>query len=397
MPQRIPVQQRRSFTTSFRKHPTRARRQTLTTEYRYLCPFPPTRTSWIPVLLPASHMFPGVSPVTLSCRPRAFPPLLVSMPRTPLIPSQSRQQPVPHCSPHRCCSLRPSQLHCVPVPPCPAVRRPACPLNPCRLRSHSLLPPSAACPSSQVPSRFFCPVPSCHDHAPSSHGWARSTACSHVDAHLAGQLTGDISLDWLRSQASAFVRCVNVSSACGSMDVALHVSTSSLLVLTARSPPPAPLRRVHRGVGRFSPAARRFDPRPPKGAREAWSRHLIMSLAEMTHGDVRTWTDFLTLPTLVLAAPSRGGRRQAARQDNATRRECLDWIGGIRADLSAPVDSSQDKRRSSPSLFSWRTPSKIRWPRVCQPSSPRGSPAHVCCLGTRRPGPPDRWCCVRSS
>ena len=35
-----------------------------------------------------------------------------------------------------------------------------------------------------------------------------------------------------------------------------------------------------------------------------------MALADIiAHRDVRSWTDLLTLPALVLAAPSRSGRR----------------------------------------------------------------------------------------
>ena len=63
-----------------------------------------------------------------------------------------------------------------------------------------------------------------------------------------------------------------------------------------------------------------------------------MSLADIvTHRDVQSWSELLTLPALVLAALSRSGRRLALRQENETRCRCLDWINGIRADLWAAV------------------------------------------------------------
>ena len=46
-------------------------------------------------------------------------------------------------------------------------------------------------------------------------------------------------------------------------------------------------------------------------------------------------SDFSTLPALVLAAPSRGGRSHVLRHEGEVRRRCLDWLSGLRADLSA--------------------------------------------------------------
>ena len=87
----------------------------------------------------------------------------------------------------------------------------------------------------------------------------------------------------------------------------------------------------------------------PLGARDAWSRCLIVALADViAHRDVRSWTDLLTLPSLVLAAPSRGGRRHALRLDNDTRRRCLDWVNGIRADLWAPDHGRRGRPRKDP-------------------------------------------------
>ena len=58
----------------------------------------------------------------------------------------------------------------------------------------------------------------------------------------------------------------------------------------------------------------------PAGARDAWSRCLVVALSDViAHRDVRSWADLLTLPALVLAAPSRGGRRHTLRLSATTR------------------------------------------------------------------------------
>ena len=85
----------------------------------------------------------------------------------------------------------------------------------------------------------------------------------------------------------------------------------------------------------------------PKGARDAWSRCLISSLADVVaHRDVKAWTDFLTLPSLVLPAPSRGGRGHVLRHEGEVRRRCLDWLSGLRADLWAPAAARKGKQRA---------------------------------------------------
>ena len=58
---------------------------------------------------------------------------------------------------------------------------------------------SSCPPPSHTRARLFFPVPSCPDHARPSHGWATfGSMRSHIDAHLTGQLLGDIPMDWLR-------------------------------------------------------------------------------------------------------------------------------------------------------------------------------------------------------
>ena len=104
------------------------------------------------------------------------------------------------CPPGRLPSSRPSRF-CSDPRSGAALRRPSCPARTARARSRSPLPPPApvdqsSCPLSRVPSRLFCPVPSCPNHSPPFHGWASfSSVRPHVDAHLARELSGDISVD----------------------------------------------------------------------------------------------------------------------------------------------------------------------------------------------------------
>ena len=123
-----------------------------------------------------------------------------------------------------------------------------------------------------------------------SHGWATfSSMRLHIDAHLAGQLTGDIPMDWLRGQD--FSTCVSDTS--------------------------RPLAEGAPGVGGFY-QRQAGSTSVPKGARDAWSRCLTTALADVVaHRDLKSWTDLLTLPALVLPAPSRGGRKHVLRHEGS--------------------------------------------------------------------------------
>ena len=105
--------------------------------------------------------------------------------------------------------VRPSRF-CSFSRPGSAARRPSSQARTVPLRSRS--PPGhplslslsgqSSCPPPSHPrARLFCPVPSCPDHSLTSHGWAIfGSMRPHIDAHLAGQLVGDIPMDWLRGQ-----------------------------------------------------------------------------------------------------------------------------------------------------------------------------------------------------
>ena len=57
---------------------------------------------------------------------------------------------------------------------------------------------------------------------------------------------------------------------------------------------------------------------------------------------------FMALAALVLPAPSRNGRRHALRYEKQTRRRCVDWISGIRADLWSPGSVVTGEPRKKP-------------------------------------------------
>ena len=190
----------------------------------------------------------------------------------------------------------------------------ACPIPPdiepwsSLLRSHFLATGLAQASSSpgHSPAPPLCPVPSCLDHSPPSHDWASfSSMRPHVDAHLAGQLSGD----WLRgqgfsscevSQRVLSLRFCGRCPSCFRTLVARLVSTS----LSSR-----PLAEGAPGVWDVFVSDRRVRSSVPKGARDAWCRCHISALADIVaHRDVKSWTDFLSSPALVLPAPSRGGR-----------------------------------------------------------------------------------------
>ena len=209
---------------------------------------------------------------------------------------------------------------------------------------------SSCPPPSQTRARLFCPVPSCPDHARPSHGWATfGSMRSHIDAHLAGQLLGDIPMDWLRGHGfSTCEVCQRVLSlrfngrcpSCFRPFSSQHGGVSD----TTR-----PLAEGAPGVWDVFTSDRRVRSSVPKGAKDAWSRCLIAALADVVaHRDVKAWTDLLTLPALVLSVPSRGGRKHVLRQEGETRRRCLDWLSGIRADLWAPLSVRSTTDRDPP-------------------------------------------------
>ena len=130
---------------------------------------------------------------------------------------------------------------------------------------------------------------------------------SHIDAHLAGTLSGDVPAEWMRQEGRQ--RCPVCS---------LSVSTRFGVQPTCRPearaaagpiPPPAawmaypPLQTFRRAT------------RPPFDTchrhRHSWSKALTRALATAAHFNMEASSlELLMLPQTVLAAPPRGGKKQ---------------------------------------------------------------------------------------
>ena len=276
-------------------------------------------------------------------------------PGDPVPGSSSTQAPHPYAAPpppHPAPRSRPSRFCTSPPPlprdssrrlsgsPAPRRRRSRSPVRP-----SSTLPPDSAIDSGR--SRVFCPVTSCPDHAHPSHGWLSFQSMRpHIEAHLSGQLLGDISSEWLRGQGFGTCEvCHRILSLRynGRCPSCFHTLVS---VRDRSSSASRPLAEGAPSIWDVFVSGTRVRSSVPDSARDAWSRCFIIALADVVaHRDIRAWTDLLTLPALVLVAPSRGGRRHALRTDNDTRRRCLDWINGIRADLWTPPHSRRGRPR----------------------------------------------------
>ena len=161
------------------------------------------------------------------------------------------------------------------------------------------------CPGASSGSsgpRLFCPVAGCpRADTARARGWTSAgTLRMHVDAHLAGSLTGRGPADWLH--ARNLQRCL----ACG-----LTVATRFGVHPTCR-----PTARAAAGSATTSPrpSGPSNDPlltsaeHVPAGARHAWSQALTQACAAVAeYNDERAWVQLLMLPKAVLCAPPANG------------------------------------------------------------------------------------------
>ena len=180
------------------------------------------------------------------------------------------------------------------------------------------------------------------------------------------------------------------SLACDSMAAAFLASMSLRLPSAVLRPTPARLLTAP-GIWDVFTSGPRVRSSVPVGARDAWSRCLFIALADViAHRDVRSWTDLLTLPALVLADPSRGGRRHtfSSRQRHSAPLPGLGQRGlaplSFRTLLSAPRArwSLLCLRMNALPWVPWvvsrhaplLSPRWIRFVRPCTPSLPLREP-----------------------
>ncbi|CAL1165087.1 unnamed protein product [Cladocopium goreaui] len=128
--------------------------------------------------------------------------------------------------------------------------------------------------------RVFCPVPACPCSDPArARGWATvATMKSHIDAHLAGSLQGDVPT----ARAAA-------------VDAAIPMDTDGLQL-----PSLSAIQAAKTATIRHVPSA----------ARHAWAQVVTRALAAAAHrNDDKVWRELCMLPKCVLCAPHRGGRQ----------------------------------------------------------------------------------------
>ena len=276
-----------------------------------------------------AHPTPEGAPTTLNVSEvltqvsRSDPSLPAAHSGAPVPGPSSPQAPHPYAAPpppHPVLHSRPSRF-CTPPLPRDSSRHLSGSPAPRRRRSRSPVRPSSALPqdpaSDSGRSRVFCPVASCPDHAHPSHGWLSFQSMRpHIEAHLSGQLLGDISSEWLRSQG--FGTC-EVCHRILSLRYNGRCPSCFHTLVSARDRPPSTSRSL------------------AEGAPSIWDVFVSGTRVRSSVPD--------SARALVLVAPSRGGRRHVLRTDNDTRRRCLDWINGIRADLWTPPYSRRGRPR----------------------------------------------------
>ena len=159
------------------------------------------------------------------------------------------------------------------------------------------------------PDRVFCPVPSCPCSDPArARGWRSvHNMHSHIDAHLAGTLSGDVPAEWMGQEGRQ--RCPVCS---------LSVSTRFGVHPTCRpearaAAGPIPTTGRVDGLPTFADIQAGHTPtlrHVPQAARHSWSKALTRALATAAHFNTEaSWRELLMLPQTVLAAPPRGGKK----------------------------------------------------------------------------------------
>ena len=155
----------------------------------------------------------------------------------------------------------------------------------------------------------------------------------HIDAHLSGNLRGEVPPEWLRTNART--RCLvcglSVSVQHGVHPTCRPAARAALgpeHTPAASAPPALPtMQEIHGGR---TPTLRHV----PAAARYLWNKTLTRALAAAAHhNDLRSWQELAMLPQTVLDAPRRGGRQHARAAAAYTKDRLQRWDAGERLSL----------------------------------------------------------------
>ena len=223
-------------------------------------------------------------------------------------------------------------------------------------RSPRRQPPASPMDVDPAPApRVYCPVAGCPCSDPArTAGWANHiTIRSHIDAHLAGSLDGEVPVAWLQAQNRQ--RC----AVCGLSVSVKHGVHPTCRPAARDAAGPRPGDVPVGAAGQWTPpsleeirSARTPTLRHvPAAARPAWSKALTRALAAAGHRNTaEAWRELLMLPRCVLGAPPRSGRKHRKAVAAYTRDRLHRWLEGERQGLwetrhEPPV---RDKRQTSP-------------------------------------------------
>ena len=218
-------------------------------------------------------------------------------------------------------------------------------------RPAACIPARTGTPAAVRSARVFCPVAGCPcSDAARARGWAsEANMRSHIDAHLAGSLEGDVPQTWLQSRGR--IRC----PVCG-----LSVSECHGIHPTCR--PEARAAAIDPGDameadGLALPSFEEIQSAStstlrhvPAAVRHLWSQVLTQALAAVAHrNDEAAWRELLMLPQCLLCPPARGGKRHAKAAAAFTRDRIQRWLEGERLSLWASRPSPKRKPHGAPS------------------------------------------------
>ena len=186
-------------------------------------------------------------------------------------------------------------------------------------------------PSSR--GRVFCPEPGCLQGDPlRARGWASVASMqSHIDAHLAGSLHGDVPIPWLHSHNRT--RCLECGLSVSSRH-GIHPTCRAAARAAAGAPRSAAAGDTLPSLDAILLGRTRTLRHVLAAARYLWGKVLTRALAAAAHhNDIRAWQELLMLPQAVLAAPQRGGRKHAKAVAAYTLDRLQRWESGERAGL----------------------------------------------------------------